>query len=103
MARLHVMSPRRLLYSWLFALALLFGQTAAFAHALTHLQGHEEHVPDKVCEVCVAQAQLGAALPPISWLPVPVAAIRVVADDPARAIACRPRLGAQARAPPRSV
>ena len=57
------MLPRRLL-SWLFALTLLFGQAAAFAHALGHLRAHDPALPDKVCEVCVAQAQLGAAVPP---------------------------------------
>ena len=57
------MLPRRLL-PWLFALTLLFGQAAAFAHALGHLHAHDPAVPDKVCEVCVAQAQLGSAVPP---------------------------------------
>lgn len=57
------MSPRRL-PAWLFALLLLFGQAAAFAHALTHLRSHDTGLPDKVCQVCLAQAQLGAALPP---------------------------------------
>ncbi|MHB1187135.1 hypothetical protein [Thiobacillus sp.] len=57
------MLSRRLL-SWLFALTLLFGQAAAFAHALTHLHGHDSALPDKVCEVCVAQVQLGTAIPP---------------------------------------
>ena len=57
------MSSRRLL-SWLFALTLLFGQAAAFAHALTHLRVHDTGLPDKVCATCLAQAQLGSALPP---------------------------------------
>jgi len=56
------MFPRRLL-SWLFALTLLFGQAAAFAHALGHLDAHDSALPDKVCEVCVAQASLGSAAP----------------------------------------
>ena len=56
--------PSRRLLSWLFALTLLFGQAAAFAHALTHLRVHDTGLPDKVCETCLAQAQLGAALPP---------------------------------------
>lgn len=57
------MLPRRLL-PWLFALTLLFGQAAAFAHALGHLHAHDPALPDKVCEVCVAQAQLGSTVPP---------------------------------------
>lgn len=56
--------PSRRLLSWLFALTLLFGQAAAFAHALTHLRVHDTGLPDKVCETCLAQAQLGTALPP---------------------------------------
>jgi len=57
------MLSRRLL-PWLFALTLLLGQAAAFAHALSHLHTHNKALPDKVCEVCVAQAQLGSAAPP---------------------------------------
>jgi hypothetical protein len=59
---MRLMLPRRLL-PWLFILTLLFGQAAAFAHALTHLRTHDSAMPDKVCEVCVAQAQLGSAVP----------------------------------------
>ena len=55
------MLSRRLL-PWLFALTLLFGQAAAFAHALSHLDAHEA-LPDKVCKVCVAHAQLGSVAP----------------------------------------
>lgn len=57
------MLPRRLL-SWLFALTLLLGQAAAFAHSLSHLNHHDSALPDKVCDICVAQAQLGSAAPP---------------------------------------
>ena len=56
------MFPRRL-FPWLFVLTLLFGQAAAFAHALSHLDVHDSALPDKVCEVCVAQANLGSAAP----------------------------------------
>lgn len=59
---------KRRLTSWLFALALLFGQAAAFAHALTHLHAHDTALSDKACEVCVAQAQLGAAAPPAEFV-----------------------------------
>jgi hypothetical protein len=57
------MLPRRLL-PWLFALTLLFGQAAAFAHALGHLNTHDPALPDQTCEVCVAQASLGSGAPP---------------------------------------
>ncbi len=56
------MLPRRLL-PWLFALTLLFGQAAAFAHALSHLRVQDSALPDHPCEICVAQAQLGTAAP----------------------------------------
>ena len=45
------------------ALALLFGQAAGFAHALSHLDPRDGALSDKVCEVCIAQANLGSAAP----------------------------------------
>lgn len=96
------MLPRRLL-PWLFALTLLFGQAAAFAHALGHLDPHESGLPDKVCEVCVAQASLGsAAAATVFSLPI----------EPTRHIGLPPgmlppaavsTLHAQARAPPDAI
>ncbi len=56
--------PSRRLLSWLFVLTLLFGQAAAYAHALTHVHTHDTGLPDKVCQVCLAHAQLGTALTP---------------------------------------
>lgn len=96
------MLPRRLL-PWLFALTLLFGQAAAFAHVLTHLHGQDPALPDHVCEVCVAQAHLGGAAP---------AAATVLLPEPARfegmPAAERVRVSvflqdAQARAPPAAI
>ena len=96
------MLPRRLL-SWLFVLTLLFGQAAAFAHALGHLDAHDSALPDKVCEVCVAQASLGSAAPATVFsLPIetarhtelPTAALPLVT-------ACFNH--AQARAPPAAI
>ena len=93
------MSSRRLL-PWLLALTLLLGQAAAFAHALTHLRVHDTGLPDKVCEICLAQAQLGTALPPS-----PVVLATPLADHayaPSAKFACAdlaPR-PACARAPP---
>jgi hypothetical protein len=96
------MLPRRLL-PWLFALSLLFAQAAAFAHALTHLHASDAGLPEQSCEICVAQAQLGAALPstpPALWVP-PAAHFLVVAAAPCCVdLAPRP---ACARAPPLSV
>jgi hypothetical protein len=93
------MFPRRLL-PWLFALTLLFGQAAAFAHALSHLHVHDSALPDKVCEVCVAQAQLGTAVPPsLVSLAIP-AADRILAPALSAAHAELAPLPACARAPP---
>src|SRR5512143_3567465 len=93
------MSRRRLLASYLFALTLLFGQAAAFAHALSHLHVHDPGLPDKVCEVCVAQAQLGAAAPPVPLVLPVVACAHRVAAAPLAACPDPARIAARARAP----
>lgn len=93
------MLPRRLL-PWLFALTLLFGQAAAFAHALSHLRAQDSALPDHPCEICVAQAQLGTAAPAsLTTLALPSAAHTLAPGAaPVRAdLAPRP---ACARAPP---
>lgn len=96
------MFPRRVL-AWLFALTLLFGQAAAFAHAVSHLDTHDDALPDKVCEVCVAQANLGSAAPATVFnLPIETAGHT---ELPAAALplvtACFNH--AQARAPPAAI
>ena len=96
------MLPRRLL-SWLFALTLLLGQAAAFAHSLSHLNHHDSALPDKVCEVCVAQAHLGSAAPPspVTLSIPPCDGLIVFIAQPVRVdFALRP---ACARAPPTPV
>lgn len=96
---MRFMLTRRLL-PWLFALTLLFGQATAFAHALTHLRPHDPAVPDKVCEVCVAHAQLGAAAPPsLIALAIP-AATCIMATGAAPLCADLAPRPACARAPP---
>jgi len=96
------MSSRRLL-AWLFALTLLFGQAAAFAHAVDHLHAHDSALPDKVCEVCIAQASLGSAAPAtVSVLSIEMArpvSVPVLWRQPAAALLHV----AQARAPPSSL
>ena len=96
------MFPRRLL-AWLFALTLLFGQAAAFAHAVSHLDMHDGALPDKVCEVCVAQANLGNAAP-ATLLSLPVVS-GIYLDVSAEALppAAVPPHFAQARAPPAAI
>lgn len=92
--------PSRRLLSWLLALTLLFGQAAAFAHALTHLRADNAGLPDKVCEVCVAQAQLGSAAPPaLISLAIP-GGDRLIAAGAAPACADLAPRPACARAPP---
>lgn len=96
------MMPRRLL-PWLFALTLLLGQTAAFAHALSHLDPHDAALADKVCEVCIAQATLGSAAPvALSSLPVePVFHARQAVEAPI-AVPARSATRKPARPPPPS-
>ena len=99
---MRFMLPRRLL-SWIVALTLLFGQAAAFAHALSHLHAHDGALPDKVCEVCVAQAHLGSAAPEkLFSLPVvPVGHVEMLdAGLPPVSVIVQ---SAQARAPPAAV
>ncbi|HMM47416.1 MAG TPA: hypothetical protein PKC12_05490 [Thiobacillaceae bacterium] len=97
------MSSRRLL-PWLFVLTLLFGQAAAFAHTLTHLQGEDPALPDPVCEMCVAQAHLGSAAP-AAVLHLPAEPARLAAATATDAVP--PAAGlvrwTHARAPPASI
>jgi len=96
------MFPRRLT-SWLFVLTLLFGQAAAFAHALGHLDPHESGLPDKVCEVCVAQASLGSAAP-ATGLSLPAeSACHIELPAGIRAPATVSTHHAHARAPPDAI
>jgi len=52
---------RRFLMPWLFALALLIGQMGTLAHAASHFAKHDPGFPNNVCELCLAQANLGSA------------------------------------------
>ena len=93
-----MLQRRRL--SWLFVLALLFGQAAAFAHALTHLRPHDSALPDKVCAVCIAQAQLGTAAPPsLITLTTPSCTCALASHVASLCVDLAPR-PACARAPP---
>lgn len=94
------MNPRRSFTAWLIALALLLGQATAFAHALTHLSEREHGLPDKVCEVCVAQAQLGGGLPAASLVLPHTAATSAPPLFPVQPLLSPVRLAASARAPP---
>jgi hypothetical protein len=95
------MLPRRLL-PWLFALALLLGQATAFAHAIGHLHKNDAGAPEPACELCVAQSNLGSAVPATAFsLPVAPAPRLVPLARPASRVAAAPR-HAQARAPPLS-
>lgn len=96
------MLPRRLL-PWLFALALLLGQAAAFAHAIGHLHRDDGGSADPVCELCVAQSHLGHAAPPgTPQLALP--GVTYATPGSVAILAGRAHeLRAQARAPPVSV
>ncbi|MGA9165043.1 MAG: hypothetical protein WBZ31_11370 [Thiobacillus sp.] len=96
------MLSRRML-PWLFALTLLFGQAAAYAHTLGHLKDRNPGSPAHPCEQCMAQADLegaAASTPPLLHLPAATFAWFVAAIHPALA----PRLPVpRARAPPVSL
>ena len=93
------MLPRRLL-PWLFALTLLFGQAATYAHTLSHLKDSNSGLPAHPCEQCMAQADLGSAVasnPPMLQLPAATYDWFIVASHSAPS----PRLHIpRARAPP---
>lgn len=94
--------PSRRVLSWLLALCLFVGQLAAFAHALGHLDPHGT-APDHVCELCVAHAQLGNALPGKLFLPPPAATPFILPPAKPLPIAALRVHHAAARAPPASV
>ncbi|MEQ1592004.1 MAG: hypothetical protein ABL892_06390 [Thiobacillaceae bacterium] len=91
---------RRWLTPWLFALTLLIGQAGALAHAASHVSKPDSGLPDHVCELCLAQANLGSAAASTSILIVIPDAVfhrhLLVADC---VLQTRPPV-ARARAPP---
>jgi hypothetical protein len=63
---------RRWFPLWLLMLTLLWGQASAYAHSLSHLKDRDTAKHAHVCELCVAQANLGSAAPsapPVLHLP----------------------------------
>lgn len=94
---------RRWFPLWLFVLTLLWGQASAYAHALGHLKDSDSAKHAHVCELCVAQANLGSAAPsatPALHLSSATYHWSVTVVCPERA----PRLPTQrARAPPASL
>jgi hypothetical protein len=63
---------RRWFPFWLFMLTLLWGQASAYAHTLSHLKDRDTGKHAHVCELCIAQANLGSAAPstpPVLYLP----------------------------------
>lgn len=89
---------RRTVLNLLLAVVLLLAQQLAAAHALSH---HDEGgVPEHVCELCVAAAQLASGLP--SAAPVLTAAPAAIAPQTATpSIRARtPHLAYRSRAPP---
>ena len=88
---------------WLFALTLLFGQMGALAHATGHLAKSDPGLPDHVCELCLAQANLGSAAASTPLL-IPLSAATSAWVRPVinRIPFTRPPV-ARARAPPAAV
>jgi hypothetical protein len=96
------MLPRRLL-PWLFALTLLFGQAAAFAHALGHLSTDDGLTSDPACEVCLGQAQLGGGVAPTIHTPPATALASAAPPTRLVPVASAAPTHAHARAPPASI
>ena len=94
---------RRWLTPWLFALTLLIGQMGALAHATSHLTKSDPSLPDHVCELCLAQVNLGSAAASTPLL-IPLSDATFDWTRPAvgRILATRPPV-ARARAPPAAV
>ena len=94
---------RRWLTPWLFALTLLFGQMGALAHATSHLAKTDPGLPGHVCELCLAQANLGSAAASTPLLiPVTDATFNWIRPVVSRIPVTRPPV-ARARAPPAAV
>jgi len=91
---------RRWFPLWLFMLTLLWGQANAYAHTLGHLKDSESDKSAHVCELCVAQADLGSAAPSATpALHLPTATYDWFVTDACPALA--PRLSTpRARDPP---
>lgn len=88
---------------WLLVLTLLWGQASAYAHTLGHLKDSDSAKHAHVCELCVAQADLGSAAPSAtSALHLPAVTYDWLIVDACSAAASR--LSApRARAPPASL
>lgn len=94
---------RRWLTPWLFALTLLFGQMGALAHATSHLAKSDPGLPGHVCELCLAQANLGSAAASAPLLiPLSDATFSWIRPVASAIPATRPPV-ARARAPPAAV
>jgi hypothetical protein len=90
----------RRLYHGLFALVLLCAQAVAFAHTLSHLHAQDKGLPDKVCELCIAQAQLGGAAPAAELVLDTPSGTGIIPTHVARLRVDLQPLRACARAPP---
>ena len=91
---------RRPFTIWLFTLTLLIGQLGAFAHATGHALTSDSGLPSHVCELCLAQANLGSAAPSTAiTLPIAIATYHWARPVPSRIHTVIPPL-ARARAPP---
>ena len=94
---------RRWLTPWLFALTLLFGQMSTLAHATSHLAKSDSGLPSHVCELCLAQANLGSAAASTPLLiPLTDATFVWIRPGASRTPVTRPP-AARARAPPAAV
>lgn len=90
----------------LLALAVLAAPQLSLVHALSHLASHgksadeRQQAPDKVCDTCLAFAQVGSAAPSHFDWHVPSASLLPPEPAALHTIALRPIAAFLARGPP---
>ena len=99
---------RRTWLSWLLSILMVLAQQGGYLHELSHYQpqteqgsnGERKHAADRVCETCLAFAQL-ANVAPTTDLPIPLLALTYRLAD-AVSYAARPGAApcARSRGPP---
>jgi hypothetical protein len=90
----------------LLALAVLAAPQLSLVHALSHLAAHgkstdeRQQAPDKVCDTCLAFAQVGSALPSYFDWRLPIDSLLPPEPAALHTIALRPITAFLARGPP---
>ncbi|WP_371323669.1 hypothetical protein VX159_14920 [Dechloromonas sp. ZY10] len=86
----------------LLVIVLVFAQLAVGVHAVGHAAGDDEAVPTHACELCLQAHDLGAALPTLLALPLPVLLAERAASPMSQGRLALPPPPAAQRGPPLS-